>query len=606
MGIIKDRSTKNIILISVGFVAFIVFLLEAVISVVRMKQDTENLNEALLLSTTVKEAQYLDAQMGRISQEARVLALLIGSDEDRNTEDYDAFIRKNIVGKPFVFGMGYWFEPFAFDENEEFYGPYIYKEDDGNIVKTMIYSTQEYNYFSWDWYNNSILSDQLTVYSAPFYDPNLDTVFITASVKIIDDITEAQLGVVSIDITLREVTDYLSTFNEKNGTNSFIITNQGYYWGRSDSNQTNLEQNILSDDDPFLRVLGGRVLSDETSGSLRLEDKVYVWAPIGDTGLRFITVFSKEVIAKGVYQSIFEDGLTFLVAVAFFIVFLNQILKRRIERPLAEIIQENHFNENLSDYGVEKAIGSFDDMVQLIDQLMAERARYIDRLNENNDELLIKNEEIEALYNQAAAMNETLHRLLNEVKEGYLVTVRSLSNAIEAKDRYTKGHCENVTFYAVETAKLMHLPEEDYVVLEYAGLLHDVGKIGIPSTILNKPDKLTQDEFEIIMSHPAIGFEILKDIDFLNRTAMIVYEHHEKVDGSGYPRGLNGEEMDILTKIIAVADAFDAMTSARPYRLDPLSFEIALGILKDGVGTQFDGEVVCVFEQMLDNLKKDT
>jgi len=138
---------------------------------------------------------------------------------------------------------------------------------------------------------------------------------------------------------------------------------------------------------------------------------------------------------------------------------------------------------------------------------------------------------------------------------------------------------------------------EDLVVLEYAALLHDVGKIGIPSSILNKPTRLSEEEFDIIKTHPTIGYEILKDIEFLKRSALIIYQHHERIDGKGYPRGLTKDELDILTRIITVTDAYDAMTSARPYRKEPLSHKEAMEILIEGSGTQFDGDIVDAFRK---------
>ena len=137
------------------------------------------------------------------------------------------------------------------------------------------------------------------------------------------------------------------------------------------------------------------------------------------------------------------------------------------------------------------------------------------------------------------AIRSYYDQLLDEVRSGYIITVKSLSNAIEAKDKYTKGHCERVTTYALDTARRMGLSEEELVSLEYAAILHDVGKIGMPISVLNKPGRLTDEEFKLIMSHPKVGYEIVKDIKFLAKSVDIVLHHHERVDGKGYPDSYN-------------------------------------------------------------------
>ena len=599
------KTTKNIILTSVVIMTFVIFTSEIILGLYIQQKESLLLNESLLINTVVKEADTIAKQIQQISQNARVLALLIGSDDAKETYIYDEFIRDTISEVPFAFGMGYWFKPYYFDEELEYYGPYIYKDNDGTLVKTMEYSNKTYDYFSHDWYHNSLISNERIHYSAPFYDEYLDTVFMTAGVKIFDE--KEKVGVVSIDITLREVNQHLRKISTNEDASAFIITEAGQFWGNSEGLELDLDDNILNLENEELKKLGTIILDNNQSDSVILDKNIYVWSSIGDTKLKLIMGYPKSNIIYPLYRRIALNILLFVLAMGIFIFFLNLILVQRIEKPLRDLISYNLTEEQeqtIKSKGFKNSDLNFDSMIKLIQGLLSERQDHIYKLNENNKELSKKNQEIEALYNQTEAMNKELYELLDAVQSGYIVTVRSLSNAIEAKDKYTQGHCENVTKYSLETAKILGLPEEDLVTLEYAALLHDVGKIGIPSSILNKPSRLTEKEFDIIKSHPTIGYEILKDIEFLKRSALIIYQHHERIDGKGYPRGLTKDELDILTRIITVTDAYDAMTSARPYRKEPLSHEQAIEILIDGSGTQFDGEVVNAFKKYIEKYKE--
>lgn len=191
-------------------------------------------------------------------------------------------------------------------------------------------------------------------------------------------------------------------------------------------------------------------------------------------------------------------------------------------------------------------------------------------------------------------MTDTLMQAQFKLQEYYLNTIKSLARALEAKDPYVKGHSERVTFYAVNIAKRMNLPESDVKLLEDLCILHDIGKIGIPEDVLNKVDLLTDEEWRLIKMHPKIGEDILEHIESLRPGISIVKDHHERVDGKGYPRGLSKEEISRLAAIVTVADSFDAMTSDRPYR-KALTKNEAIAELKEKRETQFDGEVIDVF-----------
>jgi len=182
-------------------------------------------------------------------------------------------------------------------------------------------------------------------------------------------------------------------------------------------------------------------------------------------------------------------------------------------------------------------------------------------------------------------------RLHDELNEAYAATIAVLADAIQAKDAYTRGHCEGVSKLAVEVGRRLGLIDDQLEQVRYAALLHDVGKIGIPDGILLKPSKLMAEEFMIIQKHPQIGRDIVARVAALAGLADVILHHHEKWDGSGYPEGLAGEGIPLLSRIVGAVDAFDAMTTPRPYR-SPVEGAIAVEELRRCAGSQFDPRIV--------------
>ncbi|MFP4149187.1 MAG: HD-GYP domain-containing protein [Nitriliruptoraceae bacterium] len=178
-----------------------------------------------------------------------------------------------------------------------------------------------------------------------------------------------------------------------------------------------------------------------------------------------------------------------------------------------------------------------------------------------------------------------------ELDEDYERMVRSFVKAIEIKDLYTRGHSERVSELSVRVAEELGVGYEERRITKYAALLHDVGKIGVPLCIINKPGPLDDDEFAKMQEHPTIGVDILHDIGFLEPEIDIVRYHHERLDGCGYPHGVDAAQLSPLVRIVTAVDAFDAMTSTRSYRR-ALDVEAAIAELERCSGAQFDGEVV--------------
>jgi len=194
-------------------------------------------------------------------------------------------------------------------------------------------------------------------------------------------------------------------------------------------------------------------------------------------------------------------------------------------------------------------------------------------------------------------IQEQLKDALHENKIGYFETIRALSNAIDAKDTYTYGHCDRVMEMSILLGEYLNLNEASLEVLKYASILHDIGKIGINDAILNKKDKYTFDEYIIMKDHPLIGYNIINDVGFLEKTKEIILSHHERIDGQGYPRNLKGNEIPFLARIISITDAFDAMTSKRIYKQRAMTVKEAFNEMKANRNSQFDGYLVDSFIQ---------
>jgi len=207
---------------------------------------------------------------------------------------------------------------------------------------------------------------------------------------------------------------------------------------------------------------------------------------------------------------------------------------------------------------------------------------------------------------EVANRTKDLTRALEKIKIASLDTVYRLSRAAEYKDEDTGGHVQRMSHYSSAIARGMSLDEEFVEHILWASPMHDIGKIGIPDRVLQKPDKLDPDEWVIMKQHTTIGAEILKDAsaDFIKLAAEISLSHHEKWDGSGYPQGLKGSDIPLTGRIVAMADVFDALTSERVYRA-PIPLEKALAMIKEGRGSHFDPQVMDTFLAIEDEIRAE-
>jgi HD-GYP domain-containing protein (c-di-GMP phosphodiesterase class II) len=191
------------------------------------------------------------------------------------------------------------------------------------------------------------------------------------------------------------------------------------------------------------------------------------------------------------------------------------------------------------------------------------------------------------------------YKKIVEIRDMFTQTVRSLAGAVDAKDPFTAGHSERVQLIAKDLGAELHCSEAELEALEWGGLLHDIGKIGIPDAILLKSGALTKEERMVMNAHPVKGEEIIRPVAKLAPELPIIRHHHEWFNGSGYPDRLVGHDIPRLARIMHVADSFEAMTAARPYRMTPLTEQQALGELDKFSGIQFDPEVVAAFKRIL-------
>jgi HD-GYP domain-containing protein (c-di-GMP phosphodiesterase class II) len=219
----------------------------------------------------------------------------------------------------------------------------------------------------------------------------------------------------------------------------------------------------------------------------------------------------------------------------------------------------------------------------------------------SGDELTVAYRRLNAAYQQTLRYAEDVRRLYQQVQRAIYQSLLGLANALEAKDAYTKGHSERVGAWSRKVAAALGLPPEQVDMIGQAGLLHDIGKIGIPEAVLRKPGALEAEEWVVMRNHPLIGAQIVAPFDFFAAGALMIRHHHERCDGSGYPDGLVGDEIPIGARIIAVTDVYDALTSTRSYRA-AVPHATVIGRLEEAAGRTLDDEVVAAFIELLQTL----
>jgi response regulator RpfG family c-di-GMP phosphodiesterase len=349
---------------------------------------------------------------------------------------------------------------------------------------------------------------------------------------------------------------------------------------------------LLICDDPFLLAdlkekilkLGDYSVFTESNlqavlGSVRqnVYDLILIKQPIAQTSAAYLIAELKVVDPDSVIVVLLQDG---------------------DEAGKDGLIDSGAYDFLISPVNTDKLKFTIDRGVKLHILLAANRKFSLGLKNSN--QALEKQNMLLAGRIEEAAIN--LSRLYEDLRSTYMRTIKVLAQAIDARDHYTHSHSENVARFVVEIANYMKLPANEIEVLRQACELHDLGKIGIEDSILLKASALTTLEWEQVRKHPLIGAQILEPLTFLNGVVDLVRQHHEHYDGSGYPEGRKGNNILLGARIINIADAYEAMRSARSYRKKPLFKEEAILEIKRNSGTQFDPKIVDVFLKVVDNL----
>jgi len=271
----------------------------------------------------------------------------------------------------------------------------------------------------------------------------------------------------------------------------------------------------------------------------------------------------------------------------------------RSEHPFVPVIMLTALSELETAVNSMKA-GAFDYLLKPVRKIQVEetvrKAIRFRRLQLDNERLQRENQEYQrSLEKKVEERTTQLAEAFLKLQQANLETVKVLAETIEAKDPYTRGHCSRVRLLSARIATALGMVKTEIDVLEYGALLHDIGKIGIPERLLHKNGRLEEEEYGVFKIHPVLGASILNAVEFFRPCLPIVKHHHEWFNGQGYPDHLTGEQIDLKARIVSVADAFDAMTSSRPYR-PATSADWACEELRRGSGTQFDPRIVEAFQ----------
>lgn len=260
---------------------------------------------------------------------------------------------------------------------------------------------------------------------------------------------------------------------------------------------------------------------------------------------------------------------------------------------------------------LEKTIEDFPDIIRLIITGYTDADALIKAINTGRVYRYIKKpwdpEELKNTVKRALEsyqLNIDNQKLTLDLKDLFSGTITAITEALDAKDNFTSGRSKRVTHYSLKIGQKLGLSDPELQELELAGLLHDIGMIGIPETILNKEDELTFEEYNIIKTHSPKGVKILENIKQLENVVIMIKHHHERYDGKGYPDGLSNEGIPLGSRIISVADAYDGMVSDRPYRKG-LPHQISVNIIKKDAGTHFDPIIVEAFLDIIENAKTE-
>lgn len=462
-------------------------------------------------------------------------------------------------------------------DNNKLMNPYWFKEN-GRVKFELVEDAKSLKY--WD----PIANSDRGYVKPQVYDVNNKKILLTTleiPIKNKDNV----VGIIGIDLSLDFFESLSNNIKSIEGIEISIVSYDGMIIIHTDNN---LVGHSIYEFDEAFKALSVEDIIESNSEELNDKHTLHTKFNMGikDKQWHIIVSMPKILINNNANTTSIHIAITGLFALIIMII-LTSLTVHRALSPINEVcdVLDRAYK---GDLGARALITSGDE----IENIGKGLNELLSSLEENKKEL-----ESEVCINQE--LNIELGELMKNNDRIYFDTIRSLVKTIEAKDIYTRGHCDRVTKYSLMIGRRIGLLRKEMINLNYGAILHDIGKIGISENILCKVDKLTDEEFDEIKQHPQKGFEIVKDIHFLKDSINVIIHHHERYDGDGYPDGLVGENIDLLSRIVSIADAYDAMTSTRSYR-SALTKQNAKEELMKNKGTQFDPVLVDTFVGLLE------
>ncbi|ABO48932.1 methyl-accepting chemotaxis sensory transducer [Desulforamulus reducens MI-1] len=334
------KSIKFIIVTITISITVLIFAAQTGLGFYHFKSILSTQIESSLKTDVEKEAGFLNGKLDNVGKLARILAADLESLPQYNIELYEPIIKKYIQEEDLALGSGYWLEPFIYNEQTEYYGPYIYK-DNGNLQLTLDYSNQEYNYFQYDWYKNALNSDKKLCWSEPYLDTVTNLTMMTISSSIKKD--GRLIGATTVDVELKELQDYVSKIKVGQRGYAFIITSSGYYMAHRDESK-NLKVKITEEKDPQVQAMGNTIINATVSGTTEnsINNSKYMvsYAPIGQTGMKLVMVLPKEEATSVLAKFYTTNGISLLIALILFSVVLFLFINKVLTAPLKLIVLE--------------------------------------------------------------------------------------------------------------------------------------------------------------------------------------------------------------------------------------------------------------------------
>lgn len=422
------------------------------------------------------------------------------------------------------------------------------------------------------WYQVGIVLEPGQIgYTEIYRDSGSGKVLLSMVTPVVDSDNHV-VGVIGFAINLEQWID---------SNNANVIGNQGYtFVTKGDRIVIHPDATLVDTTIPWSEVAAASLAQDEVTISLSNNGEPLIFESRIIEGLRVVlwaVGYDRELMSS--FNVTFRNSLLLLGILLVGIVILIGLLSGFISREIKDmaVVSQRVIGGDV------KARMSLDTSLEMQDVAKT----------------------FNAMANQIERQTNELVNSIHKLNTSYRETVALLSNAIEARDPFTQGHSKRVAVHCLMMGKALNLDRSTLDDLEYAAMLHDVGKISIPQDIINKTNPLSPEELALFEKHPQVGYFILKEIDRLKRVAEIVLEHHEWINGKGYPRGINGSEMKLESKILAICESYDAQTQPRPYRIVPLTYEQAKASMMAQRGTRFDEGLLDLFFNLIESKKSE-